>query len=320
MRVALGIAGVVLFVTAGMGTVELQGQGGRIDAWAPMPEKPSPFVPPNKPLTKLSDLLAKHKGHKDWSEVIVNDNLFHGSYISMAPGAKTPRQFQQDNRAFWIVQDGQIRFTIEGVEPFVASKGFLVQVPKRLVYSMETVGDVPSLRFEVLMANSQTMYPADETPTPSHGIKYERVSIANAKGKYDDANVPFIDYNLVMSGAKPKPKKNPTQFVGDAHDGGYVNVGIANIIRGDPKTEKPARDDDKGHFHLTGPELWFMLEGQNEFKIGDVPIFVANQGDIVYAPAQVWHRPRHVGNGMATRLAIVGYANSHLFQPGGGGQ
>ena len=320
MRVALGIAGVVLFVTAGMGTVELQGQGGRIDAWAPMPEKPSPFVPPNKPLTKLSDLLAKHKGHKDWSEVIVNDNLFHGSYISMAPGAKTPRQFQQDNRAFWIVQDGQIRFTIEGVEPFVASKGFLVQVPKRLVYSMETVGDVPSLRFEVLMANSQTMYPADETPTPSRGIKYERVSIANAKGTYDDANVPFIDYNLVMSGAKPKPKKNPTQFVGDAHDGGYVNVGIANIIRGDPKAEKPASDNDKGHFHLTGPELWFMLEGQNEFKIGDVPIFVASQGDIVYAPAQVWHRPRHVGNGMATRLAIVGYANSHLFQPGGGGQ
>ena len=44
MRVALGIAGVVLFVTAGMGTVELQGQGGRIEAWAPMPEKPSPFV------------------------------------------------------------------------------------------------------------------------------------------------------------------------------------------------------------------------------------------------------------------------------------
>ena len=140
MRVALGIAAVVLFVTAGMGTVELQGQGGRIDAWAPMPEKPSPFVPPNKPLTKLSDLLAKHKGHQNWSEVIVNDNLFHGSYISMAPGAKTPRRFQQDNRAFWIVQDGQIRFTIEGVEPFVASKGFLVQVPKRLVYSMETVG------------------------------------------------------------------------------------------------------------------------------------------------------------------------------------
>ncbi len=92
-------------------------------------------------------------------------------------------------------------------------------------------------------------------------------------------------------------------------------MGIANIIRGDPKTQKPARDDDKGHFHLTGPELWFMLEGQNEFKIGDLPLLVADQGDIVYAPAQVWHRPRHVGSGMATRLAIVGYANSHVYQP-----
>ena len=60
-----------------------------------------------------------------------------------------------------------------------------------------------------------------------------------------------------------------------------------------------------------------MLEGQNEFKIGSVPIFVANQGDIVYAPAQTWHRPRHVGAGMATRLAIVGYANSHVFSAEG---
>lgn len=320
MRVALGIAAVVLFISAGIGTVELQGQGGRIEAWAPMPEKPNPFNPPHKPLTKLTDVLARHKGQQDWTEVIVNDNLFHGSYISMAPGGKTPRRFHQDNRAFWIIQDGQVRFTIEGIEPFVATKGFLVQVPKRLVYSMETVGDRPSLRFEVLMAHAQIMYPADEKPVPARGVKYERVSVANAKGTYDEANVPFIDYNLVMSGGKPKPKRNQTQFIGDPHDGGYVNVGIANIIRGDPKTEKPAQPNDRGHFHLTGPEFWFMLEGQNEFLIGDVPIFVASQGDIVYAPAAVWHRPRHVGNTMATRLAIVGYANSHLFQPGGGGQ
>ena len=58
-------------------------------------------------------------------------------------------------------------------------------------------------------------------------------------------------------------------------------------------------------------------KGQNEFLVGDVPIFVANQGDVVYAPAQVWHRPRHVGNGMATRLAIVGYANSHVYSAEG---
>jgi hypothetical protein len=48
-----------------------------------------------------------------------------------------------------------------------------------------------------------------------------------------------------------------------------------------------------------------------------MPVFVANQGDIVYAPAQTWHRPRHAGNGMATRLAIVGYANSHVYDANG---
>ena len=53
-------------LSAGIGTVDVQGQGGRIEAWAPMPEKPNPFLPPHKPLTKLSDVLAKHKGQQDW--------------------------------------------------------------------------------------------------------------------------------------------------------------------------------------------------------------------------------------------------------------
>ena len=289
------------------------GGRGQMVVWAPMPEKPNPFVPPHKPVTRIAELQAKHKNDANWTELIVNDNLFHGEYIQMAAGAKTPRRFHQDNRAFWIVQDGQIRFTIEGQEPFVATMGFLVQVPKRLIYSMETVGDKPSLRFEVTMANSHTMYPADETPPPTKGVKFIKARVANAKGAYDAANVPYIDYNQVMAG-KPLTKRNPTQFVGDAHDGGYVNVGIVNILRGDPKTQKPAREDDLGHFHLTGPELWFILEGKMEFKIGSVPTLVADQGDIVYAPAQTWHRVRFAGTEMATRLAIVGYANSHVYQ------
>src|SRR5262245_34076520 len=315
------VAAMVVAALTSQAIVRAQQRGGgdgRIEVWTPLPEKPNPFVPPHKPLTKLADLVARHQHDRSWSETIVDDNLFHGEYIAMAPGVKTPRRFHQDNRAFWIVQDGQIRFTIEGQQPFVATRGFLVQVPKRLVYSMETVGDKPSLRFEVTMANSKTMYPIDETPAPVPGVKFERTSVAAAKGSYDEANVPYIDYNLTIAG-HPKPKKNPDQFVGDAHDGGYVNVGIANIIRGDPTKQPAARDDDLGHLHVTGPEFWFILEGQMEFKIGAVPLFVADQGDIVYAPAQTWHRVRFAGTGMATRLAIVGYANSHVFQPARGG-
>src|SRR6185436_12338154 len=103
--------------------VAVRGQApSQIDVWTPLPVKPSPFVPPHRAWTRLSGVLAKHKSQQSWSELIVDDNLFHGAYISMAPGAKTPRRFHQDNRAFWIVQDGQIRFTIEGQEPFVATK------------------------------------------------------------------------------------------------------------------------------------------------------------------------------------------------------
>lgn len=305
-RIAFIIVGLGLFSTLPGQRPEVRGQG-QLLVWAPMPVEPNEWVAPNKPITKLSELRAKHAGEKNWTETVVSDNLFHGDYISMAPGARTPRRFHPDNRAWWIVEDGQIRFTIEGQEPFVASKGFLVQVPHRNVYSMETVGDRPSLRFEVTIANSNTMYPIDETPAPAPGVKFVRARVANVIGAYDKANVPFIDYNETIAG-NAKQKQNQNQFIGDNH-------GIVNIIRGNPKTQTPALNEDKGHLHLTGPEFWFILEGQMEFKIGSLPIFVADQGDIVYAPAQTWHRVRFAGAGMATRLAIVGYANSHVFQP-----
>src|ERR1700693_4210142 len=183
--ITLVLAGSTLFPA-------LSGQS-RMLVWAPLPVEPNEWIAPNKPIFRLSELRSKHAGQPNWTETVVSDNLFHADYISMAPGAKTPRRFHPDNRAWWIVQDGQIRFTIEGQEPFVASKGFLVQVPHRNVYSMETVGDRPSLRFEVTIANANTMYPIDETPAPTPGFNYVRTTVANIKGKYDDANVPFID-------------------------------------------------------------------------------------------------------------------------------
>src|SRR5215472_4244040 len=175
---AIAVGACLVLAVSGLQSAVQGQEPTQIEVWTPLPVKPNPFVPPHKPWTKLSELLAKHKGRQDWSELIVDDNLFHGEYISMAPGAKTPRRFHQDNRAFWIVQDGQIRFTIEGQEPFVASRGFLVQVPHRNVYSMETVGDKPSLRFEVTIANANTMYPIDEKPVPAPGVKYVRTRVA----------------------------------------------------------------------------------------------------------------------------------------------
>src|ERR1700683_5453742 len=91
-------------------------------AWAPVPAQPATWVAPNRPLWKLAELLAQHKGQPDWRQTVVSDSLLHADYISMAPSAITPRRFHPDTREWWIVQDGQIRFVIEGQEPFIASK------------------------------------------------------------------------------------------------------------------------------------------------------------------------------------------------------
>src|SRR5579862_7558532 len=243
-------------------------------AWAPLPAKAVGYVEPNRPIWKLSELLAQHKGQQNWKEVVVSDPTLHAEYISMAPGTKTPRQFHPDNRAWWIVQDGQIKFTIEGQEPFIASKGFLVQVPYRNVFSLETVGDKPSLRLEVNIGDAKTMYPIDETPTPLEGFNFVKVRISG-KGKYDQGNKPFLDFNQVVAGTEKQRR-----FIAD-------DRAVANIIIGDPKTQRPAADNDKGHFHEESSEFWFILLGKMEYKIGSMPIFIADQGDIVYAPRQI---------------------------------
>src|SRR3984885_11141385 len=183
---------IVTLVIAGSTLFPALHSQSRMLVWAPLPVEPNEWIAPNKPITRLPELRAKHAGQQNWTETVVSDNLFHADYISMAPGAKTARQFHPDNRAWWIVQDGQIRFTIEGQEPFVASKGALVQVPYRNIFSLETVGDKPSLRLEVNIGDARTMYPLDETPTPAEGINFVKVRISG-KGKYDQGNKPFLD-------------------------------------------------------------------------------------------------------------------------------
>ena len=67
-------------------------------------------------------MLAAHKGKASWTADEVFDSRdFAGDWISMAPGEKTKTQFYADDRVFWVVQSGQMKVTIEGQEPFVAS-------------------------------------------------------------------------------------------------------------------------------------------------------------------------------------------------------
>ena len=109
-------------------------------SWSPKPVPMTPWKKPNKPIWRLNEILTDHKGQADWVQPIVRDQDYAADYISMGTGNKTKPQFWADDRIFWYVASGQIRFHIQGQEPFVASKGWLVQVPYRNIYWMETVG------------------------------------------------------------------------------------------------------------------------------------------------------------------------------------
>jgi mannose-6-phosphate isomerase-like protein (cupin superfamily) len=261
-------------------------------AWAAKPLV-SPFVAPNRPHWRLSEILGNHAGQKNWSQLLVRDpGGLTAQYIQMAPGEKTKTELFPDSSIFWVVQAGQIRFTIEGQQPFVASKGFIVQVPARIPFSMETVGDAPSLRFEVSHTRATPMYPLSEAPTQIGDHKYIRVAFTGATPGYGAAK-PYLDYqkDVVEGGGRA-----PAGFVRDGET-------AANIIRG-PGVPRPP-DSDPGHFHDGTSEFWFVLEGHLSLLIEGVPfIDGADQGDVLYAPAGRWHRTSFTGTGMSARISI----------------
>ena len=297
MRIVLSAIVIAVFVSG----LAAQGQAPAPQiVWSAKAVEPGGWTAPHRPHTKLADLLAKHKGQADWTETLVDDDTLHAEYISLAANGRTPRRMNADTREWWVVQDGQIRFSIDGQQPFVASKGYLVQVPYRTMYTIETVGDRPSLRLEVNIARARKMYPVESTPVPVAGMKYVKSRVAG-QGTYDGGNKPFVDFNAVVAGTD-----KTRQFINDAR-------GVANIIMG--KGIPPPPPTDKGHFHTESSEFWFILTGQIRYTIEGLPTFIADQGDIVYVPKQRWHLASLAGDGVSARLAMNGYPDlAHSFE------
>ena len=126
-------------------------------------------------------------------ELLVDDGHLQAEYVASAPGSIVSKRFHPDSRAWWVVVDGQMRVEIEGQSSFVASKGSLVQVPKQTIYSMETIGDRPSLRFAVNVAGAKTLYPRDVQPPSIAGINWVPVRLTRTPAPYDNGNQPHVN-------------------------------------------------------------------------------------------------------------------------------
>jgi mannose-6-phosphate isomerase-like protein (cupin superfamily) len=272
-------------------------------AWAPKPVALPKYVAPHKPHTRLSDLLAKHQGEKNWREELVNDDYLHAEYIYSQPGSKVGKRFHPDTREWWIVMGGQIRFEIEGQQPIVAPKGGMVQVPMTTIYSMETVGDEPSLRLEVNIAKAKLLYPRTEEPPQLPGFTFVPVRVARQPGQYTNGNKPFTNF---YEEAKA-PNYRGGQFI---HD----DRAVSNIIYG---YAPPATDaGNRGHYHAESSEFWLIMAGKISYKIEGQPFIVADVGDVVYVPMYTFHLAQHYGEGPSCRLAINGYTGlAHLYDP-----
>ena len=122
-------------------------------AWAPKPTALARYTLPQRPWMKLADLRARHKGEPNWREVLVDDGRLTGEYISAAPGTVVSRRFHPDTREWFAVVEGEVKVDIEGQAPLTATRGSLVDIPRQTIYSLETIGDRPSLRFAVNVAH-----------------------------------------------------------------------------------------------------------------------------------------------------------------------
>ena len=277
---------------------------------APKPAQLPKYVAPHKPHTKIADVKARHERESNWNEVVVDDNHLHAAYVFSAAGAHVARRFHPDTREWWIVLEGQIRFEIEGLAPFVASKGWMVQAPMQTIYSMETVGAKPSLRFEVNVAHAKTLYPRDAKPPSIAGFDWTTVKIKRTPGVYARANKPYVTFEELAKNREQRKAPMTQRVVED-------DRGTANFIYGYEKELPPINPKDRGHYHPECAEFWLILSGQIRYAIEGQGVLIANEGDVVYVPAFTFHAPRFYGAGPSCRLAMNGYPNiAHLFDSG----
>jgi quercetin dioxygenase-like cupin family protein len=274
-------------------------------AWAPKALKTPRYTGIQKPWIKLADLKAKHKNDAAWRELLVDDGRLTAEYFGAAPGTKVSPRFHPDTREWFAIVEGQVRVEIEGQEPFIAARGSLVNVPRQTIYSLETIGDTPSLRFALNVAGAKTIYPQDAAlPAAPPGTAWTQVRINRSPGRYDEFNQPHLN---IHEAASKNEKYSGGRFVRD-------DKSEMLVIYGHERNMPPLDPADKGHFHAESAEAWLVFSGKIRYAFEGQDPFIASEGDVVYVPAGTWHATRFIGD-HACRLSITEYVGNALLLP-----
>lgn len=275
--------------------------------WAPKPIKTPGYLPPQKPWVKLPDLKARHKGEANWHEVLVDDGRLTAEYFFAAPGAKVGLRLHPDTREWFAVVEGEVRVDIEGQTPITARRGSLVNIPRQTMYSVETIGTAPSLRFVVNVARARTLFPQDTPPPPAAaGTAWVPVTLNRTPGRYDEFNQPHLN---IHDEAAKNEKYAGGRFIRD-------DKSEMLVLYGHEKNMPPLDPADKGHFHAESAEFWLVFTGKIRYAFEGQEPFIASEGDVVYVPAGTWHATRYTGPDPSCRLSITEYVgNALLLEP-----
>jgi quercetin dioxygenase-like cupin family protein len=274
-------------------------------AWAPKPIKTVGYPSGHTPWVKLSEIKARHKGESNWRDVIVDDGRLVGEYVAAAPDSTQSPRFHPDTREWFAVVEGEVRVEIEGQEPFTATRGSLVNIPRQTIYSVRTIGPTPSLRWVVNVTRAKTLFVQSEAPAlqPPAGMSWMTVNVNRNPGRYDEFNQPHLN---IHDAAAKNEKYTGGRFVRD-------DKSEMLVIYGHEKNLPPLDPADKGHFHPESAEFWLVFTGQIRYSFEGQEPFVASEGDIVYVPANTWHATRFTGPAPACRLSITEYVGNTLL-------
>jgi len=302
---SLATAGIALVVLLGHLPAAAQDRVPTV-VWAPKSAELPGYTPPQRPWVKLADLKAAHRGQPHWRELLVDDGRLTAEYVSAAPGTKVGRRFHPDTREWFAVVEGEVRVDIEGQAPFTAIRGSLVNIPRHTIYSLETIGTTPSLRFIVNVTKAKTVYPQEGEPPPAPaGMQWVPATINRTPGRYDEFNKPHL--NIHEEAAK-NPKYAGGRFVRD-------DKSEMLVLYGHEKNMPPLDPTDKGHLHAESAEFWLVFTGKIRYAFEGQEPFVASEGDVVYVPASTWHATRYTGPDPSCRLSITEYVGNTLILP-----
>ena len=253
------------------------------------------YKAPMKPVYHIADIIAAHKGQTDWEQPVVKDQWFFIQYISMGPGKKTPISMQGDTSIAFIINSGRVRFTFKNFPAIEAGEDGMVSIPARVPYSIETISDTPSIRFEVRNVVAGTLFPVADNATPPvapPGYTTVKVDCNCMLGSVKDMKPNYFDYggwakaNPTVARASIPPKGTANFFMDD-----NLFINTSRSVTGVPLPPPNVI----GHFHTGQAEWWYVLEGNMATRIEGQGDVYGNHGDVIYSPQGAYHQTIMLG-------------------------